>query len=220
MSLIEFVLEVKYKTVMPSAEDRPDPRQQGRESKRVALIERVLDTADSLFEEKGYDGTKISDICNRAEIAYGTFFNHFDGKRDLLRGLSERALRKLTEQLEALAKQQASIEIQIAHLFEEGAANLDPARRDLLGQIWTVTVADAPADNDRRFHAAFESFLAEGVARGQVRGDIPVETLAEIVGSAFSSMTLSWVHFEDYPVRERAAATARFLASALAVPRP
>jgi AcrR family transcriptional regulator len=197
---------------------RPDPRQQGRESKRLALIERVLDAADSLFEEKGYDGTKISDICNRAQIAYGTFFNHFDEKRDLLRGLSERALRKLTEQLEGLAKQRASVERQIAFLFEEGAASLDPARRGLLGQIWTVTVADAPADNDRRFHAAFESFLAEGVARGQVRDDVPVETLAEIVGSAFSSMTLSWVHFDDYPVRERAAATARFLASALAPP--
>jgi len=209
---------------MASPELRPDARldarQQGRESKRLALIERVLDAADALFEEKGYDGTKISDICARAEIAYGTFFNHFDEKRDLLRGLSERALRKLTEQLEALAKREASVEQQIAHLFEEGAASLDPARRGLLGQIWTVTVADAPADNDRRFHAAFESFLAEGVARGQVRGDIPVETLAEIVGSAFSSMTLSWVHFDDYPVRERAAATARFLASALAVPRP
>lgn len=202
------------------AEPRPDTRQLGRESKRLALIERVLDAADSLFEEKSYDGTKISDICGRAEIAYGTFFNHFDEKRDLLRGLSDRALRRLTEQLEELAKQEVSVERQIAYLFEEGAANLDPARRDLLGQIWTVTVADAPADNDRRFHAAFESFLAEGVARGQVRGDIPVETLAEIVGSAFSSMTLSWVHFEDYPVRDRAAATARFLASALAVPRP
>ena len=75
---------------------RPDARQLGRESKRLALIERVLDAADSLFEEKGYDGTKISDICGRAGIAYGTFFNHFDEKRDLLRGLSERALRKLT----------------------------------------------------------------------------------------------------------------------------
>ena len=53
-----------------------------------------------------------------------------------------------------------------------------------------------------------------------MRGDVPVETLAEIVGSAFSSMTLSWVHFDDYPVRERAAATARFLASALAPPSP
>jgi len=203
-----------------SPDKAPDARRLGRESKRLALIERVLDAADSLFEERGYDGTKISDICSRASIAYGTFFNHFDGKRDLLRGLSERALRQLTEQLEELTKQRVSLESQIRFLFEQGAANLDPARRDLLGQIWTVTVADAPAENDRRFHAAFESFLAEGVARGEVRADVPIETLAEIVGSAFSSMTLSWVHFEEYPVRERAAATARFLASALAPPSP
>src|SRR5262245_50887019 len=105
--LIDFVLGVKYKMGM----DQPDPlpvpnvpRARARESKRLALIERVLDAAHDLFLEQGYDGTKLSDVCGRAGIAYGTFFNHFDEKRDLLRGLSERSLRRMTEKLEALAK--------------------------------------------------------------------------------------------------------------------
>lgn len=83
----------------------PNLRERGRASKRLALIERVLDAASALFEQKGYDGTKISEICAQANIAYGTFFNHFEGKRDLLRGLSERALRSLTEQLEQPSKE-------------------------------------------------------------------------------------------------------------------
>ena len=32
------------------------------------------------------------------------------------------------------------------------------------------------------------------------------------------SMFLSWVHFDDYPLRERAAAAARFLAGTLGAP--
>lgn len=197
----------------------PNLRERGRASKRLALIERVLDAASALFEQKGYDGTKISEICAQANIAYGTFFNHFEGKRDLLRGLSERALRSLTEQLEQLSKGRRSLPRQLAFLFEEGFANLDPARRDLLGQIWTVTVAEPNGDGDRRFHAAFASFLAEGVARGQVRSDVPIDTLAEILGSTYSTMTLNWVHQVDYPIRERAESAARFLAEALAPPR-
>lgn len=207
---------------MAHPETRPDPtpgrspRAAGRESKRLALIERVLDAAHALFLEQGYDGAKLSDICNRAGIAYGTFFNHFDEKRDLLRGLSERSLRTLTEKLEGLAKDRVPLETQLAFLFEGGAAQLVPNQRELLGHIWSITVSDPSGQSDRRFHAAFEAFLAEGVARGEVRDDVPIETLAEIVGSTFANMTLNWVHLEVYPIAERASAAARFLAEALA----
>jgi AcrR family transcriptional regulator len=244
--LIDLVFVVKYKILMrrprstrtapdraASRAARPSPRPAelpaaapaprrasarapARESKRLALIERVLDAAHALFLEQGYDGAKLSDLCSRAGIAYGTFFNHFDAKRDLLRGLADRALRTLTEKLEALAKDRASLEAQLVFLFEEGAAQLVPNQRDLLGQIWSVTVSDPSGQSDRRFHAAFESFLSEGVARGQVRADVPIETLAEIVGSTFANMTLNWVHLEAYPIRERASAAARFLGEALA----
>ncbi len=67
-----------------------------------------------------------------------------------------------------------------------------------------------------RKRAAFESFLRRGVETGRVRADVSVETLADVVSSTFASMSLSWVHFDDSPVRERAAQAARFLASALA----
>jgi hypothetical protein len=33
-------------------------------------------------------------------------------------------------------------------------------------------------------------------------------------------MSLSWVHFPDTPIRERAAAAARFLAASIAAPEP
>ena len=44
----------------------------------------VIDTAISLFREKGYDAVTVSEICKASGIAYGTFFNHFKGKGALL----------------------------------------------------------------------------------------------------------------------------------------
>jgi len=52
-----------------------------------------------------------------------------------------------------------------------------------------------------------------------VRDDVPVETLAEVLSSTFAQASLRWAHFDDYPIRERAAAAARFLASTLAPAR-
>lgn len=199
-------------------QDEPAAAITRRERRRNAVRDRILEAARSLFEQRGYDETKVSDICEQADLAYGTFFNHFGGKRELLRSMAEEAVHKVQEDLEDLIKEQGSIEDLLLALFVGGASEFEAAgnvRRDLLGKIHAIAYTEAPEQSDRLFHAAFESFISECVARGLVRSDVPVETLAEVVAATFSSLALSWVHFDDYPVRERASAAARFLAESL-----
>ena len=56
----------------------------------------ILDVAQRLFWEKGYDRTPISAIIKAIGIAKGTFYHHYTSKQDLLdaiaRRLSDRAL--------------------------------------------------------------------------------------------------------------------------------
>ncbi len=192
-----------------------------RERRRLELRQRILEAGQALFEEQGYDETKVAQICERADVAYGTFFNHFPTKLDLLRALADRSIQQVADGLEVLAKQDAGIDDQLIGLFEGGAQSfegLDPRQRELVGRIQKLAYTDAPEDRDRRFQAAFEAFLRRGVESGRVRDDIPLETLAEVLSGTFAQMSLSWVHFDDYPVRERAAAAARFLASTFKKP--
>ncbi len=202
----------------------PDVREETpgrRERRRLELRQRLLEAGRALFEERGYDETKVAEICERADVAYGTFFNHFPTKLDLLRGLADQSIQQVAEGLEEIAKQPGGIDDKLIVLFEGGAQSfevLDPGQRALLARVQKLAYTDAPEDRDRRFHAAFEEFLARGVEAGQVRDDVPVETLAEVLSGTFAQMSLSWVHFDDYPVRERAAAAARFLASTLKPP--
>jgi AcrR family transcriptional regulator len=194
-----------------------------REQRKLAAMERTLDAAARLFAEKGYDGTKVSEICAEAGIAYGTFFNHFSGKSDLLRGLTSRSEAGLAQRLEALAKQPGSIESQMRALFLEtpdGSEAWDPSRRELQGLIWMTAATEGNAERDRNFHAAFRSFLEEGVARGRVRDDVSVETMAEIISSVIATMALNWVHDASYPLQERAEAAALFLADAITPRNP
>ena len=91
-------------------------------------------------------------------------------------------------------------------------------RRAGPAQLQALGFLEGPEDNDRRFRAAFESYLQGRMDAGLVRDDVPVGTLAEVVGSTFASMSLSWTHFADFPIRERAASVARFLAASMAPP--
>ncbi len=44
----------------------------------------ILDTAIRVFAEKGYHGTRISDIARDAEIAYGLVYHYFKNKEEIL----------------------------------------------------------------------------------------------------------------------------------------
>lgn len=64
------------------------PKQQRSKLKREALIE----SAKSLFIEKGYEHTTAKEIASRAHVATGTFYRYFSDKRQLLMSLIENQL--------------------------------------------------------------------------------------------------------------------------------
>jgi len=47
----------------------------------------ILDAATKIFAEKGYAGSRTSDIAKEANVAEGTIFRYFKTKKDLLVGL-------------------------------------------------------------------------------------------------------------------------------------
>ena len=53
--------------------------------RRIRRTRRLLSMAlTELILEKGFDDVTIRDITERADVAYATFFRHYDGKTDLL----------------------------------------------------------------------------------------------------------------------------------------
>src|SRR4029077_11951832 len=50
-----------------------------------ATLERLLDGGLETLRERGYGASSISEICARSRVGIGTFYAHFERKRDLLR---------------------------------------------------------------------------------------------------------------------------------------
>src|SRR5260370_4415324 len=61
--------------------------------------DRILDAAFELFLSQGIDATKIDAICERADVANRTFFNHFATRQDMIHALAEKRLLHLREVL-------------------------------------------------------------------------------------------------------------------------
>ncbi|MED3573808.1 TetR/AcrR family transcriptional regulator [Cytobacillus praedii] len=50
----------------------------------------ILDVADVLFVQKGFDGTSTNDILEKVGIARGTLYYHFKSKEDIMDALIDR----------------------------------------------------------------------------------------------------------------------------------
>jgi AcrR family transcriptional regulator len=194
-----------------------------RERRRLQIRERILEKALDLFQTQGYEATTVAEIVPRADIAYGTFFNHFPSKLHLLREISNRSLQDLFKDVEEVRKGPGSCAEHLVALFESSARRAEdkgPRVRDLINAMSALTVPETAERDGRRIRLAFRAVLEDGLAAGEIRDGVDLDTLTEVVVGTWYSMFLSWVHFDGYPLRERAACVARFLAETLVRPQP
>ena len=86
--------------------------------------EQILDMSFSLFLEKGYDNTSISDILSKLDIARGTLYYHFESKEAIMDAIIERTAKKIVEEAKAIVLQKGlSVHEKIFLLFSESNMN-------------------------------------------------------------------------------------------------
>lgn len=68
------------------------------------MRDKILDAAEELFIEKGYDHTSTKDIMEKAGIARGTLYNHFKSKEDVLDGVISRMVERMLEKAEEIVE--------------------------------------------------------------------------------------------------------------------
>ena len=65
------------------------------ERQRIQLQADILDAAFMEFSERGYHQTAIADIAKRLGIGHGTFYRHFENKRNILQHVISDTMQKI-----------------------------------------------------------------------------------------------------------------------------
>jgi AcrR family transcriptional regulator len=192
-----------------------------RERRKIELRERVLEAAKSLFTEQGFQETRVAEICERADIAQKTFFNHFPTKLHLLREIAHSGIEQLLIEVEEICKAELATRERVHRLFDtvaEHMAEAGPRNRDLVTELVHAISGepDQRSDQARRLNGAFEAIVAAGIAQGDVTRRHDVETLAELLLGAYYVLIFNYANLEDFPIRKRAHAAASLVNDALA----
>ncbi|WP_108460637.1 TetR/AcrR family transcriptional regulator [Devosia naphthalenivorans] len=161
-----------------------------RERHKTRRAAEVLDAADTLFRDQGYEETKIEDIAELASVASATVYNYFKNKPNLLMEITLRHIRAAVPErrqfLESLPRDPTDGII----AFEKLLA--DQAVRHLTRESWRVVMSAQFVDTDGLAHRTarrldlvirrqYIVMLRTYQERGRIAPDIDLSVLCDVL---------------------------------------
>jgi TetR/AcrR family fatty acid metabolism transcriptional regulator len=176
-------------------ETRPDVVAPGpRRDKREA----ILDAAIQVFAQRGYHGSRVSDIAREAGIAYGLVYHYFRNKEEILRSIFEERWSGFLEAVEAIAASPTSVEdklVSVAGLILN-AYRLRPAWvKVLVLEIQRSSRVTDPAQIRAvgRFFQLVARILRSGQEAGELRRDLDPDVACTVFIGALELVITSLV---------------------------
>jgi AcrR family transcriptional regulator len=176
---------------MPSTDNRPF-FQQRREGRIARRRDEILAAAARAFAEKGYTRTTMTEIAAAADLAEGTLYNYFPGKRDLW--LAVAAETEAPMEAVILAAGQIHDRASLVGVVER-ALDLSEARlalmRVVLSEAWVDDrlMQESVARRLGRIHRLLAAYIAEQQAAGLIRPADPALT-AQLIMGLFAAVIL------------------------------
>jgi AcrR family transcriptional regulator len=105
--------------------DRPAIREKVTDLNTLARREReklqrrsdILEAAEELFDEKGFESTTIEEIARRTELSKGTIYLYFKSKDELLLAVCIKGIAGFREELEEAARRKRGLENKIKAVY-------------------------------------------------------------------------------------------------------
>jgi AcrR family transcriptional regulator len=171
------------------AEQRPLTR---RAQAKLQTREKVLQAAKRLFIDRGYEAATIRDIAQEAGMSTGAVFANFTDKNDLFHAVIDADMEWQLEQLDALADHGGPVDVVLAELFAIGYRRQIeqlPLLQAAVGLSWSQGLNNELGDRPHfsRAMSVVSEQLRKAVERGELRKDIDVALLAEMLWDAYAA---------------------------------
>jgi AcrR family transcriptional regulator len=160
-----------------------EPVKSRREEYSAATRQALLDSATTLFAERGYARTSLEEVAAGARVTKGALYGHFDSKQVLFRAVLQKLEAATTEDVLRAVDAEASP-------WDAAIAGLDAFLRACCNTVYgTVVMREAPAALPYAEWSAAEELHSYRLVVGMLRtlaeaGEIdplPLEPAARIV---------------------------------------
>lgn len=172
-----------------------------KKQQRQASVEGLLRAALHLFVSRGYRSTNLEQIAGAAKLSKGSVYFYFGSKEAVLLELLKRVQAIVVDQALAAARQAGPGAADRIVAFLHHQAQLGVTHRDEVlllilmslefggrrGKVRALTEGIY-----RKLYAFVEKLVREGVAGGELRGDLSPRELASIIMANHDGTFLEW----------------------------
>jgi AcrR family transcriptional regulator len=156
------------------------------ERRRARARAQLMDAARTLIAERGVEGLRVSDITDRADFAFGSFYNHFGTKDDVVDAIVSETVRGLAQRIAGMTA-----------AFDDPAEQASVALRSFVRLAYDEPQLAALLLNLHRTEARFEtmvwpharSVVQRGIDEGRFSVGDPDTALMMAVGSTLAIIT-------------------------------
>jgi TetR/AcrR family transcriptional regulator, cholesterol catabolism regulator len=193
------------KDTMPLPRPAMTPLPGRRERNKLRIRERVYHAAVELFIEKGYDRTTIEEITEKADVARGTFFNHFQSKEDLISAWGEYRRQELMGFLGEINVRDDASTLQLKRCMDLLGRLNENERDETVAMLTAWVRAGRPILEEPYVASIFIEIISAAIERGEFGVHVPPELAGMVLRDAYLGALYRWIH--DLPGQEQGSLT-------------
>ena len=151
----------------------------------ITTRERLLHAAQALIEEEGYGAASVAAIAQRAGVAAGTLYRHFDSKEELFvelfRAVCSREERAMRVAAAALPHDATAADglVEVLSTFADRAL-----RNPRLAWALIAEPVDPRVDAERlAYRERYAQLIGQGLTAGIASGELPAQNVAMVAAA-------------------------------------
>ena len=153
-----------------------------------------------LIREHGFEGTRVEDITEAADVAVGTFFNYFESKEAVLADFHREGVLLTIEHARSLESGGAQDRFLAQMAWSARRAALSEARlsRVLIGQLLSKpSLLLGNRELMGELFLIYDGWIEEGKRQGEIRADVETRTAVMTMQELWTHSLIRWAGAPD-----------------------
>ena len=168
-----------------------------RQARAAETRKRIVAAAKKLITENGFENVSIEDIAKEAEVSTGSFYTYFKKKEDIIEELNQLSFYHLAEITNEMKDKGLDDRLKYycrQFLAEIERVGIEICRQWIRNNITPVNMEISGKETTKYNHdyLAMKSLLEEGIRRGELTVDTPVDEMAFYINTQLYGLMVAW----------------------------
>lgn len=160
--------------------------------------DQILNTAEDVFAERGFDEARMDDIAEQSGLSKGAIYWYFKKKDDIIAALLDRVFRRSINAMRAIASEDGTVLERLAHIGEQISRDYQAMSRLMPVALEFYAIALRQRSVRKHLAAMYAEILAilvplleEGVRNGELSAIDPRQAATMLIAS-YEGLGLVW----------------------------